>query len=207
MNFLTLHPKIAPERVSSNTPISPKLNQISQKAENEVSSLGDRNLKLWAGVSLRAILGLGLILLWLAQAIVNYEAVYKNVPNAQPNPLYPTIRNAFFVKHWRLSTSTPLNPVRGTGAPAQGNPQPIAVFGDHAVVQITPQGQSTQYYDPSYGNGPYSSLQLWQDASIDGFGVQFIDPSGLAANFVLYVGALETPGILEITYGQIPYNP
>ncbi|MGB8355798.1 MAG: hypothetical protein WCD79_18005 [Chthoniobacteraceae bacterium] len=101
----------------------------------------------------------------------------------------------FFVKNWTLSTTTPFNPVDLPGIPAQGNIDPIAVFGDHALVEI-----NGQIYDPSYGDGLYSSVVAWQDASVAGFGVQFIDPSGLAANFVLYVGKLEILGHQDVNY-------
>jgi hypothetical protein len=133
---------------------------------------------------------------YVSQAITAYEAAHGGqVPNDPTNPLYPEIRNVFFVKNWTLNTTTPFSPVDLTGIPAQGNADPIAVFGDHALVEI-----SGQIYDPSYGDGPYSSAVAWQDASVAGFGVQFIDPSGLAANFVLYVGKLEVAGHQDVNY-------
>jgi len=132
---------------------------------------------------------------YISQALTAYQAQY----GVDPTTIYDqrNVRNIFFVKNWTLSTSTPFSPVDLPDIPAQGNSNPIAVFGDHALVEI-----NGQIYDPSYGDGPYSSVIDWQDASIDGFGVQFIDPTGLAANFVLYVGKLETHATQNVNYND-----
>ena len=67
------------------------------------------------------------------------------------------------------------------------------MFGDHALVSI-----NGQIYDPSYGKGPFSGTIDWEDNSIDGFGVQFIDQSELSANFLLWVGSLRQKGVEEL---------
>ena len=50
------------------------------------------------------------------------------------------------------------------GASGQSNPNPPGYFGNHFIV-----GYGGKYYDPSYGNGPFSSQNLWENGSIDGF--------------------------------------
>jgi hypothetical protein len=45
----------------------------------------------------------------------------------------------------------------------QGNVTPVArSFTDHAIDRY-----DNEYYDPSYGTGPYSTLKAWEDASIE----------------------------------------
>jgi hypothetical protein len=133
-------------------------------------------------------------------AIQAYEAEY----GSNPIPSYPSIRDIFFVKSWSLSTSNRFHPTDLAGASAQGNPNPIAIFGDHALLEIDLPDSPIKIYDPSYGNGPFSSVVEWQDASVDGFGVQFIDATELSANFILYVGKLEEFGTQDVDYLDAP---
>jgi hypothetical protein len=70
---------------------------------------------------------------------------------------------------------------------------PLGAFGDHALVRY-----DGKYYDPSYGTGPFDSLVEWEDASIDGFGVQFIHSSGNATNFLYWTRKIDTKGTLEV---------
>lgn len=57
---------------------------------------------------------------------------------------------------------------------AQGNPDPPGEFKEHFIVKY-----SKQYYDPSYGNGPYASKQAWQNGSLDGISKYFLDGNNL----------------------------
>jgi hypothetical protein len=91
-----------------------------------------------------------------------------------------------------LSASDKWLPVDESGVKGQGNPDPLAVFGDHALVDI-----GGKIYDPSYGTGPFDSLVKWEDASVDGYGVQFIDGSGCPP-FLLWIGKEDTKGVLEV---------
>ena len=50
------------------------------------------------------------------------------------------------------------------GAAGQGNANPPGRFYNHFIVKY-----NNQYYDPSYGNGPYASQAAWENASLDGF--------------------------------------
>ena len=51
------------------------------------------------------------------------------------------------------------------GAPAQGNMDPPGGFFNHFIVRY-----SSEWYDPSYGNGPFSTDDAWENASMDGYG-------------------------------------
>lgn len=134
-----------------------------------------------------------------AEAIAAYMAEYGE----DPRPTYPTIRNIFFVKNWDLNTKTPFSTVDQDGAPAQGNSDPIAVFADHALVEVNLPDTASEIYDPSYGTGPFGSIVSWQDNSLAGFGVQFIDASQLSENFVLYVGKIEETGVQDVNYEDL----
>ena len=118
------------------------------------------------------------ILLPLAESnILRQDAL-----NIQRVPLNTQFPSFFFVKRWQISPNTFAKELslrtrfdtRHTesididliGSPAQGindNPQPF--FFDHAVVVY-----NNKIYDPSYGTMVCSSLQEWQNLSIDGFG-------------------------------------
>ncbi len=90
-------------------------------------------------------------------------------------------RAVFFVKRWFVTANTfakvalPLisetatyteNPLTDQwGAAAQGNPNPMPLFSDHAVVMY-----NNKIYDPSYGTTICNNLEEWQGLSIDGFG-------------------------------------
>ena len=61
------------------------------------------------------------------------------------------------------------------GIPAQGNADPLAMFGDHAVAFMT-----GKYYDPSYGK-IYLSLQDMESQAVEGYirnGVPVPGPGG-----------------------------
>jgi hypothetical protein len=51
------------------------------------------------------------------------------------------------------------------GVPGQDNGNPPGAFYNHFIVQY-----AGQYYDPSYGTGPFASQNAWENASLDGFG-------------------------------------
>ena len=123
-----------------------------------------------------------------AEAIADFIATYGSDPT-----LIYSIRDIFFVKNWTLSTTSRWNVTDDAGAPAQGSDDPIAVFADHALVEY-----GSQLYDPSYGTGPFATVLEWEDASLDGFGVQFIDTTNLASGFVFWTRTLDTKGTQEV---------
>jgi hypothetical protein len=131
----------------------------------------------------------------VAAAKADYLATYS----ADPDTIYfipgiDAIRDVFFVKNWTLSTAARWTVTDLAGLPGQGNPNPIGIFADHALIEY-----DGEIYDPSYGTGPFASIVAWEDASIDGFGVQFIHPSGLSSNFKFWTRKLDTKGTQEVT--------
>jgi len=61
-----------------------------------------------------------------------------------------------------------------SGVPAQGNENPTAHFDDHVLYQY-----QNQYYDPSYGTGPFPDKASWVLGSLAGYGtlLTYVDPS------------------------------
>ena len=57
------------------------------------------------------------------------------------------------------------------GAGGQNNENPPESFRNHYIVSY-----DGKYFDPSYGNGPFTTKEAWEDASIDGFRKLFINP-------------------------------
>ena len=96
-----------------------------------------------------------------------------------------------------LSSSDKWDAIDESGVAGQGDINPLAVFGDHALVQ-----KGTQVYDPSYGTEPFSSILDWENESVDGYGVQFYKyPSRLSTNFLFWIGhedIKDTPEVEEI---------
>jgi hypothetical protein len=80
----------------------------------------------------------------------------------------------FLVKNWRFnhpppSSASSLTHLIGSecvelpGIPGQTNPNPPPAFVNHFIVRF-----SGQFYDPSYGAGPFSDQLTWERAAIDG---------------------------------------
>lgn len=127
----------------------------------------------------------------VAAAKADHIAVY----GTDPDIIYTgSIRDVFFVRRWTLSTATRWSVTDLSGVPGQGNDDPIGIFEDHALVEY-----DGEIYDPSYGTGPFASILEWEDASIDGFGVQFITPSLLSSEFKFWTRKLDTKGTPEVT--------
>ncbi len=61
--------------------------------------------------------------------------------------------------------------------PGQGGTNPPGYFDRHYMVKYTNGQSHVQFYDPSYGKGPYSSQSAWEKDSLDGFG--YISSTGL----------------------------
>ncbi len=83
------------------------------------------------------------------------------------------VRVPFLVKKWSNFTDTgptcavPWNYESArddAGLPGQGNANPPGAFYNHFVVQY-----ANNYYDPSYGTGPFASLLDWENASVAGY--------------------------------------
>ena len=126
----------------------------------------------------------------VAAAKADYLATY----GVDPDTIYAEIRDVFFVKNWTLSTAARWTVTDLAGVPGQGNADPIGIFGDHALIEY-----DGEIYDPSYGTGPYASILAWENASIEGFGVQFLKPLFLSADFKFWTRKLDTKGTQEVT--------
>jgi hypothetical protein len=59
------------------------------------------------------------------------------------------------------------------GKPGQNNQNPPGKFRNHFVVFF-----DNNYYDPSYGTGPFSTQTDWENASLDGFEIETLAVSG-----------------------------
>jgi len=130
---------------------------------------------------------------YVPQAVADYTTLHGHNPATDA---YYIVRNIFFVKSWNLDslTTNRWGAVDLSGVPGQGNANPVAIFGDHALVL-----HAGNYYDPSYGTGPFNSLLEWEDSSIDGYGVQFIkDPDAYSADFIFWIGKKDTKGNQEV---------
>jgi hypothetical protein len=55
------------------------------------------------------------------------------------------------------------------GVAGQGNRNPPPFFWDHAIVRVGIGNQGPHYFDPSYGTGPFDTLERYEFASIDGY--------------------------------------
>lgn len=83
------------------------------------------------------------------------------IPNISANP-YP-------IPDW----TAPL--ADQNSVPGQGNGNPRAWFGDHAVIRYPMNGVLT-YYDPSYGGQPFFDPNRkikWEDHALQAFGALF----------------------------------
>ncbi len=127
----------------------------------------------------------------VAAAKADYLATY----GVDPGTIYTGgIRDVFFVKNWTLSTTARWAVTDLAGVPGQGNADPIGIFGDHALIEY-----DGEIYDPSYGTGPFADILEWEDASVEGFGVQFIKPSLSSTDFKFWTRKLDTKGTQEVT--------
>lgn len=71
---------------------------------------------------------------------------------------HPPDSNAFDFTHW-----VPSQCRTGAYLPGQRNPKPPPAFFNHFIVQA-----AGQYWDPSYGAGPFPVQLFWENAAIDG---------------------------------------
>jgi hypothetical protein len=98
---------------------------------------------------------------------------------------YQKEKIGFLVKHWIFDHPPASDPAAythwvpsqcrtGTHLEGQRNPQPPPAFYNHFIVQV-----SGQYWDPSYGAGPFTDQLAWENAAIDGLFRPTPEPSQL----------------------------
>ena len=118
------------------------------------------------------------------------------IPRTTPLRTDPFTVDVFYVKNWDLSSANKWAAIDQNDVAAQNNANPLAVFNDHAVVLY-----NGKIYDPSYGTGPFNTLVDWEDASVDGYGVQFINgPHEFSADFLFWIGKQDTKGTPEVKW-------
>lgn len=68
-----------------------------------------------------------------------------------------------------------------SGADAQGNSNPTAHFDDHVLFR-----HNDQYYDPSYGTGPFPDKVSWVTGSLAGYGtlITYFDPTNFRREII-----------------------
>ena len=90
---------------------------------------------------------------------------FENAPNFNKvDTFWPLIAKVSNKGVW--SYGWLVNPAQvdyGQGS-AQNNTNPRGLFQDHAIIMI-----GKQYFDPSYGGGPFASLLDLQNAELDGY--------------------------------------
>jgi hypothetical protein len=136
--------------------------------------------------------------------IYQLTPIYTNDPGTGGDP-----RGRLLVKKWNFSTGSapssfaPFTHLPGeyaddpTGAAGQGNPNPPGAFFNHFILKY-----SGQYYDPSYGSGPFTSQEAWENASLDGFEKTFsVVIGGVSTN--VRMAKENSPG-LETSFTLFP---
>ena len=111
---------------------------------------------------------------------------YQNTladPTTDPynQELYPNGLGSYFKKTdgvWDYYWGATHEVNATSGLPGQNTTDPKSHFSDHQIIKI-----SGKYYDPSYGTGPFNTLQEWDDASVKGFYTR--DAQGVNNNYRL----------------------
>ena len=109
-----------------------------------------------------------------------------------------------------------------SGVPGQNNCNPPGAFLNHFIVRYNSTVGSTttfNYYDPSYGHGPYSSTSndaahaAWEDDALDGFAVWAVTTDPLTGALVpVHVAKKNAAGVgtgganLETTFTVVSHT-
>ena len=140
-------------------------------------------------------------------SIIQIESGYRNDGLITYDDV-PTTRGQFLVKDWTF-TATGTAPVGcapfthiasevtdDIGVAGQGNSNPPGAFFNHFIVAY-----SGEYYDPSYGSGPFPTQLSWETASIDGY-EKACDPGGGAPPLLVY--KTDDPATTETVFIPMP---
>jgi len=89
----------------------------------------------------------------------------------------------------------------GSANQGQGKTNPPGQFLFHSIVKMD-MGGNVIYYDPSYGTGPFGSLQRWQNDSLSGLAIGVLVPVRKGEKVILtpvfWAKQLDGPNILEV---------
>jgi len=112
-----------------------------------------------------------------ANGVTGVQKIYLTpIYSNDPGTADPDSRGTMLVKNWSFngngtapSILAPFNYLTSeiadqNGVPGQNNTNPPGGFKNHFIVLY-----NSNYYDPSYGDGPFGSQQDWENASIDGY--------------------------------------
>lgn len=140
-------------------------------------------------------------------SIIQIESGYRNDGLLSYDDV-PTTRGQFLVKDWTFATAgsapaacAPFTHIAsevtdGIGVAGQGNLNPPGAFFNHFIVAY-----SGEYYDPSYGAGPFPTQFSWETASIDGY-EKACDPGGGAPPILVYKA--DDPTTTETVFIPMP---
>jgi hypothetical protein len=143
----------------------------------ELSEEGNGQCHSWAHFFWRTLQLQGLQLgvdVWAIAVDEKPPYVMFAIRDWQTNPP-PPASGPWVIADWDAGVdgATPYTPglgeaADGVGVRGQGNsPNPPAAFGNHWIVKV-----ETQYYDPSYGLGPYTDPKDYEDDAFSG-GVEY----------------------------------
>jgi hypothetical protein len=132
---------------------------------------------------------------------------------SDPNPSNPQqdLIEPMLIKSWTFASGTlPATVLPFThrwaevtdieGVKGQNNGNPPGFYQEHFIVLFIPNPGTLNYYDPSYGNGPYSTQEAWENASTAGF-MRYIQLPGQLTPCV----KINTTGTIETFFGATPY--
>jgi len=126
--------------------------------------------------------------------------IYELTPVYTDDPEFGSNRGVMLVENWRFIGAGSVLPgcepfthlesetVDESGVLGQGNADPPGGFYNHFIGYY-----DGEWYDPSYGAGPYADQVSWEDASIDGY------RKG-CASLGAYVSKENTTGTLEMQF-------
>jgi len=109
------------------------------------------------------------------------------VRNYEKDPT--TLPNDTFLLVGTPSSPQQLNPA--SGIPGQLSPDPKSYFAQHFLLKY-----GNQFYDPSYGKGPFSASVAWEDVAVAAL--------GKLAQSSPWQGAYRTNGQNYFTYFVLP---
>jgi hypothetical protein len=140
-------------------------------------------------------------------SIIQIESGYRNDGLLTYDDV-PTTRGQFLVKDWTFTATgtapagcAPFTHIASEvtddiGVAGQGNSNPPGAFFNHFIVAY-----SGEYYDPSYGSGPFPTQLSWETASIDGY-EKACDPGGGAPPLLVY--KTDDPATTETVFIPMP---
>jgi hypothetical protein len=140
---------------------------VSQTLEGMLAQpAGNGSCVAWAGLLHEALGAQGIA----SSQVHQVTATYRDDPSMGGGPSVMLVKNWSFIgpgsapPACTLFTYLPSEITDLLGAPAQANADPPGGFFNHFIVRY-----SGNWYDPSYGTGPFVSDGNWENAALDGY--------------------------------------